>query len=132
MQKLGGCVVPKLNWSCPIDSVWISINGIRCHSADDVLLLLKASDRVAHDLDLLASFRSSTAPKASPDTGTVGQLFFFSRTSVRSPRKIFIFITWKKKIGSKYPQNMSDYSENRSTTVGRSECNLASTCSVTQ
>lgn len=53
IQHLGGSVVPKLNWSSPSDAVWISPSGLRCHNADEVLLLLKSSDRAAHDIDVL-------------------------------------------------------------------------------
>lgn len=72
---LGGAVVPKLNWSCPKvkcmttcvlshpcpccdmghllvqDATWVSAsNSIKCTNADEILLLLKSSDRVAHDI----------------------------------------------------------------------------------
>ena len=53
IRELGGNVVPKLNWSCPVDATWASASGTRCSNADEVLLLLKASDRVAHDVDTL-------------------------------------------------------------------------------
>lgn len=50
IQSLGGKVVPKLNWSAPMDALWISPTGLSCQNADEVLLLLKSSDRAAHDL----------------------------------------------------------------------------------
>lgn len=76
IAALGGGVVPKLNWSCPKvlccfsvhpasipfdssgpvhvflqDATWIAAsNSIKCTNADEVLLLLNSSDRVAHDV----------------------------------------------------------------------------------
>ena len=45
-----GAVFPKLNWSSPRDASWILGGSCKCTSARDVLLLLKSSDSVAHDL----------------------------------------------------------------------------------
>eukprot|EP00892_Ulva_mutabilis_P004094 jgi/Ulvmu1/2056/UM120_0052.1 len=50
IRSLGGRVVPKLNWSAPVDAQWISPTGLSCQNADEILLLLKSSDRAAHDL----------------------------------------------------------------------------------
>jgi hypothetical protein len=44
-------LVPKLNWSCPSDAVWQSIdNTLRCCSVNEIFLLLKSSDKINHDL----------------------------------------------------------------------------------
>ncbi|WBW71206.1 translation initiation factor eIF2 assembly protein [Schizosaccharomyces osmophilus] len=52
ISDLDGAVVPKLNWSSPKDAVWIMPTGsMKCTSAEDVLLILKSSDFVTHDLD---------------------------------------------------------------------------------
>ncbi|KAG5362723.1 Cell division cycle protein 123 [Yarrowia sp. B02] len=51
-----GAVAPKLNWSSPQDAIWISpSNSTRCVTVNDVYLLLKSSDYIAHDLTLLDS-----------------------------------------------------------------------------
>jgi hypothetical protein len=50
INKLGGAVLPKLNWSAPTDAAWVLGGSLKCVSSDDVLLLLQSSDRVAHDL----------------------------------------------------------------------------------
>uniref|UniRef100_A0A8C4Q4S6 Translation initiation factor eIF2 assembly protein n=1 Tax=Eptatretus burgeri TaxID=7764 RepID=A0A8C4Q4S6_EPTBU len=51
IAELGGRVFPKLNWSSPKDAQWIALNSsLCCHSLHDVLLLLKSSDLIAHDL----------------------------------------------------------------------------------
>lgn len=48
-----GAVFPKLNWTCPRDAIWMtSDKSLKCSSAGEVFLLLKASDFVHHDLDL--------------------------------------------------------------------------------
>ena len=51
IAALGGAVLPKLNWSAPKDAVWLSPTGsAKCTNAEEVLLLLKASDSIAHDV----------------------------------------------------------------------------------
>ncbi|KAK9792491.1 hypothetical protein WJX73_008072 [Symbiochloris irregularis] len=51
IKHLGGRVIPKLNWSCPLDATWISSSGsMLCTCSDEVFLLLKSSDRVMHDM----------------------------------------------------------------------------------
>ncbi|CAL8471972.1 g11514 [Coccomyxa elongata] len=51
IEELGGCVAPKLNWSAPHDAAWVSSSkSLACRNADEVILLLKSSDRVAHDI----------------------------------------------------------------------------------
>lgn len=58
IERLHGPVLAKLNWSSPKDAVWLSPNGLVCNNVDEVLLLLKSSDRIAHDVDLLRQLRS--------------------------------------------------------------------------
>ncbi|GBG90497.1 hypothetical protein CBR_g50844 [Chara braunii] len=51
IDRLGGAVVPKLNWSCPKDAAWISPTGsVKCTNPAEVFLLLKSSDSIVHDL----------------------------------------------------------------------------------
>ncbi|XP_059075990.1 uncharacterized protein LOC131079049 [Cryptomeria japonica] len=51
IKTLGGFVFPKLNWSAPKDTAWISTNGtLKCSSFSEIVLLLKASDSLVHDL----------------------------------------------------------------------------------
>ena len=51
IEALGGCVHPRLDWASPSDASWITCDKTtRCHSAADVVLLLKASDAVAQEL----------------------------------------------------------------------------------
>ncbi|ORZ34942.1 D123-domain-containing protein [Catenaria anguillulae PL171] len=58
IASLGGAVFPKLNWSSPRDAAWIALDGtLKCGSMSDIILLLKASDFVAHDLDQPAERR---------------------------------------------------------------------------
>ena len=52
IRRLGGCVVPKLNWTVPTDAIWISANTLKCTSADDIYTLFKSSDRIQSDLAL--------------------------------------------------------------------------------
>lgn len=50
IQKLGGQVLPKLNWSAPKDAAWMNGGSLSCRTAGDVYVLLKSSDFVLHDL----------------------------------------------------------------------------------
>jgi len=51
IEALGGSVFPKLDWSSPKDAAWISFDRtLRCHCIRDIVLLLKSSDFVTHDL----------------------------------------------------------------------------------
>lgn len=52
IAELDGSIVPKLNWSAPKDATWISAtNSMECRTPNDIYLLLKSSDFVAHDLE---------------------------------------------------------------------------------
>lgn len=50
IRKHGGAVMPKLNWSAPKDAAWVLGGSLKCTSPRDVLLLLKSSDHIVHDL----------------------------------------------------------------------------------
>ncbi|KAF5776870.1 putative Cell division cycle protein [Helianthus annuus] len=51
IKTLGGAIFPKLNWSSPKDSAWISPNAsLKCTSFSEITLLLKSSDSLVHDL----------------------------------------------------------------------------------
>ena len=65
IAALGGCVHPRLDWHSPVDASWITCDKTtRCHSAADVILLLKASDAIAHELS--NPFHNITAESDSP------------------------------------------------------------------
>ncbi|MES1912613.1 MAG: hypothetical protein MHM6MM_004858 [Cercozoa sp. M6MM] len=51
VTRLGGTVLPKLNWSAPRDAVWNSVSqSLQCVDANDVFAMLKASRFASHDL----------------------------------------------------------------------------------
>ncbi|KAK2721149.1 translation initiation factor eIF2 assembly protein-like [Artemia franciscana] len=51
LRKLCNVSFIKLNWSAPTDARWLLLNqNMQCTSVEDVYLLLKSSDRTAHDL----------------------------------------------------------------------------------
>ncbi|KAN0015579.1 hypothetical protein ACTFIU_008315 [Dictyostelium citrinum] len=51
IEKLGGNVFPKLNWSSPKDASWMNVyNSLKCTNTTDIYLLLKSSDFINHDL----------------------------------------------------------------------------------
>lgn len=65
INDLGGCVIPKLQWSCPKDASWMMPNNtIQCSTADDVFLLLKSSDRIAHDVEVLQQICHQSSPRS--------------------------------------------------------------------
>ncbi|KAL4425346.1 hypothetical protein ABPG75_009362 [Micractinium tetrahymenae] len=74
IAELGGRVVPKLSWSCPKDAVWMSpSSSLCCTHPDEVLLLLRSSDRVAHDICAAlpeAAAAAALAPAASATSGS--------------------------------------------------------------
>lgn len=46
--------VPKLNWSCPSDALWVNPTAsLSCSNAKEVVMMLKSSDRIMHDVELL-------------------------------------------------------------------------------
>ncbi|CAK9252175.1 unnamed protein product [Sphagnum jensenii] len=50
IKALKAPVFVKLNWTAPTDAEWINGNSLKCYNANDILLLLKSSDRVAFDM----------------------------------------------------------------------------------
>lgn len=51
LEKYGGRVFPKLNWSAPQDAGWmLPGNDLQCMSPSDVYLLLKSSDFITNDI----------------------------------------------------------------------------------
>jgi hypothetical protein len=51
IRELGGDVMVKLNWSCPLDATWANAGTLKCKSASDIYMLLKSSDRIMFDLE---------------------------------------------------------------------------------
>nr|XP_018261999.1 cytoplasmic protein [Kwoniella dejecticola CBS 10117]OBR84157.1 cytoplasmic protein [Kwoniella dejecticola CBS 10117] len=55
LEKYGGSVFPKLNWTAPKDAAFIlpqtASGPLHCTSPADVYLLLKSSDFISHDLE---------------------------------------------------------------------------------
>jgi hypothetical protein len=46
--------VPKLNWSCPMDAMWVNPTAsLSCCNAKEVVMMLKSSDRIMHDVEIL-------------------------------------------------------------------------------
>ncbi|CAI5501523.1 unnamed protein product [Closterium sp. Naga37s-1] len=70
IARLGGFVLPKLNWSCPKDVGWLSATGTpKCSNAQEVFLLLKASDSLTYDL--CHAFDSCVDSSATDDSSKV-------------------------------------------------------------
>lgn len=73
--RLGGKVLPKLNWSAPKDAWWVtSSQTTACTTSDEVFLLLQSSDRIAHDVcHAYDSFSSSSGGDLSARDGTAAR-----------------------------------------------------------
>ncbi|KAF0698366.1 Aste57867_11016 [Aphanomyces stellatus] len=50
IKTLGGSVFVKLDWSSPRDAKWMLGNSLRCRTFEDIVVLLKSSDFISHDL----------------------------------------------------------------------------------
>lgn len=68
IARLGGAVLPKLNWSAPKDATWVQ-STMKCSKAHEVIMLLKASDYVSHDL--CHSFDHCSTSRTRPDEFTL-------------------------------------------------------------
>ena len=50
IRVLKDSVMPKLNWSSPKDAKWINMETLKCETITQILLLLKSSQFIQHDL----------------------------------------------------------------------------------
>lgn len=90
IHKLGGKVTPKLNWSAPTDAAWISPSGLKCCNADEVLLLLKSSDRIAHDVSTLEEMNRETIISDTPDVAPA--ILLKKHIALRNDREFRCFV----------------------------------------
>ncbi|KAJ1817922.1 hypothetical protein LPJ56_001964, partial [Coemansia sp. RSA 2599] len=52
IDRLGGKVFPRMNWSAPTDATWMTYdNTLQCRSLSEVLIVLKGSDKISEDID---------------------------------------------------------------------------------
>lgn len=53
IAESGGSVFARLDWTAPLDAVWMMETGtMKCETAGDVFKLCKASDLIQYDVDL--------------------------------------------------------------------------------
>lgn len=72
IARLGGKVLPKLNWSAPKDAWWMtSTQTMACTNSDEVLLLMQSSDRIAHDVCRAYESCSSSSSRQQGATGLI-------------------------------------------------------------
>jgi len=64
IRELGGDVFVKLDWTAPMDAVWMAEgNSARCSTPGHVFTLLKASELVQYDLAIVEKLQDGiTAP----------------------------------------------------------------------
>ena len=94
IQQLGGAVVPKLNWSCPKDAVWMNGGTLKCETVGDVYLLLKSSDFAAFDLNQATTHVMD--PSSSPVD--VKYQLVLKKWSNLYPSQEFRVFVWQKQI----------------------------------
>ncbi|ESN97883.1 hypothetical protein HELRODRAFT_85046 [Helobdella robusta] len=69
IKQLGGQVIPKFTWSVPKDATWISHDkSLKCINSDEVLLLLKSSNQITHDIDY------ALGDGAAPEKSTINHV----------------------------------------------------------
>jgi len=91
IEALGGFVFPKLNWSAPKDAAWISFDRtLRCHCIRDILLLLKSSDFVTHDLTVPFEHCSDVADSLNQSVSNHLVLRQWQDISVESEFRCFV------------------------------------------
>ncbi|KAK3271875.1 hypothetical protein CYMTET_19800 [Cymbomonas tetramitiformis] len=95
---LDGEVIPKLNWSCPKDATWVNCNSLKCTNPDEVFLLLKCSDTIAHDLDH-AFDNCADALSQEPHTVIPPQLVLKKWYDVRPSMQFRCFVHGKELLG---------------------------------
>jgi hypothetical protein len=66
-------VFVKLNWSCPLDAVWVFGGSLRCLNSNEILMLLKSSDRIVFDIEHMfdlcpAPSEPGVVPRRSADS----------------------------------------------------------------
>ena len=70
IEKLGGKVFVKTNWSAPRDAVWVS-GTLECRSFGEIFTLLKSSDFVSFDLEHAydeCSAEGGRSPNVQPES----------------------------------------------------------------
>jgi len=70
IRRLGGKVLPKLNWSAPKDATWL-YGSLQCEKPSEIFTMLKASDFVAHDLCHAFDDCGSNATRTRPEAFTL-------------------------------------------------------------
>ena len=64
MNRFDGEVFVKMNWSAPIDALWVNGETAKCLNVDDVFLLLKSSDRVWFDIEKMYDMCDNSSKKS--------------------------------------------------------------------
>ena len=66
LDEVGGKAFVKLNFSAPTDAAWVT-NGLKCISTTDIFYLLKASERITDDVNILAALKEQQEPHVTPN-----------------------------------------------------------------
>ena len=91
---------PKLNWSMPKDARWILPNNTtQCTSANDVYLLLNASDHVNHDLDHAFDEVSDRDQAASAQSELQMELVLKKWVDINPALEFRVFVRGRKIVG---------------------------------
>ena len=107
--------VPKLNWSCPSDALWVNPTAsLTCSNAKEVVMMLKSSDRIMHDVDLLMQL------EALPSELVLRRY----QQGLRPEREFRAFVKGKRLVGvsqrdisQHFPQLAQRHSESKETEI---------------
>eukprot|EP01036_Dinobryon_divergens_P023655 gene23656-32027_t len=63
-------VFVKTNWSAPIDAAWLFGGSLKCRRVEDILLLLKSSERITFDIEHMFD-KCKNSQRKKPDEYTL-------------------------------------------------------------
>ena len=136
ISALKDAVIPKLNWSAPKDAKWINGETLKCENITQILLLLKSSQFVQHDLfypfhgccDYEIASTSNTDKSKDKDEKTNFEFEYkliLRKYSNLHPNREFRCFIYNKKILAITQRNDDDYFEELQSEKARdklSEC----------
>lgn len=62
-----GGVFVKLNWSAPLDAIWMNCGSLKCFTIEQIYLLLKSSDRINFDIERMFEECTCGTTRKAPD-----------------------------------------------------------------
>lgn len=93
IAELGGAVFPRIDLTNPSDAVWITVERtLKCNTAGDVLLLMKASTSVAEELHQQQQDETPTEERKESPTAAAPCLVLRKYVDIHPGRKFRCFV----------------------------------------